>query len=93
MIKNKKAIDTATYAKVILVIVAIALLAYGYYGYIQVPKQPVGTSTCLLGTGHALFGGETQIPGTTTTCAYSLLFLIIGAVLLLAIIGLTFIKK
>ncbi len=73
--------------KLILLLIAIILLVYGYYGYILVPSKAgsFGGPKCPFGSSALGFQAG--------PCAYSLYALIIGGVLLIAAIALSFFKK
>ena len=77
----------AMHIKVILLLVAIILLIYGYYGYILVPGKSGSFGGPKCPFGSSAYGFQTG------PCAYSLYALIIGGVLLVGALALTFLKK
>lgn len=77
--------------KVGLIVIAVILLAYGYYGYIYAPSKSTGFGEgafCPLGTESAGPYGTGGGP-----CAFALYSLVIGIIMIVVLIGVTVIKK
>ncbi len=72
--------------KAVLILVALGFLAYGIYGYIYIPMQSSG-----FGGAHCPSFLQPEGFGAGP-CLYSLYSLIIGAVLMLAVVG-TFLHR
>jgi hypothetical protein len=75
--------------KVILAIIAILLIAFGYYGYMYVPSQSssFGGASCLISGTSSTFGYQSG------PCPYSFEALIIGILLLVVVIAITALRR
>jgi len=96
MKSKKAAVDVSP--TMLLIIVSLVLLFYGYYGYFYAPGSAgYGASpSCPFGTGPAFFPQKQQAPmGVmgSSVCAYSLLSFVLGLVILILIIINKYIKK